>query len=124
MFCYVFVVYVCRCARVIMMSHTHTRNINRPEGLDTSSLYPVESSVYTDPFTGESVKVPCFVPGRDVEVQAVQCPSPFVSPTLEETSQDCIKTCKQFLLSAVCNPEINKPTNIVSLPQVQSKLTM
>ena len=52
-----------------------------PPELDAAALYPESTVMFTDEDTGTTTEVQCFIPDFEVEIEELQCPSPFVSKT-------------------------------------------
>jgi hypothetical protein len=65
-------------------------SINFPEGMATDAMFPEETAVYTDPDSGMSYVVPCYIPGADASANLVACPHPFVS---DAAGEKCIQPC-------------------------------
>ena len=63
-----------------------------PENMDTNSLYPLDSSVFTFE-DGTTTAVPCFIPGEAQEIPKVSCPYPFVNPIAGQHFQSCVQPC-------------------------------
>jgi hypothetical protein len=55
-----------------------------PEGMSTERLFPEVSSEYTNPKTGISNTVNCYIPGVEAAVAEIVCPFPFVRPIDQE----------------------------------------
>jgi hypothetical protein len=66
-----------------------------PRGMATEALFPLESSFYTDPKTGDFYESQCFVPDAESVVELFVCPLPFLPPTTEALigKVNCIKPC-------------------------------
>ncbi len=61
----------------------------------TDALFPVESSLYTDPETGILYNSPCFRPNAEATIERTVCPSPFLAPMTDAFlgKVNCIKPC-------------------------------
>jgi hypothetical protein len=66
-----------------------------PRGMATGALFPITSSVYTDPDTGILYETPCYTPNGEAMVESGVCPFPFLPPMTDELrgKSNCIKPC-------------------------------
>jgi hypothetical protein len=62
-----------------------------PVNMSTESLYPEESSIWTDRH-GIDHTVTCFVPGINADVIEATCPNLFVAP-IGDSGRNCIMPC-------------------------------
>jgi hypothetical protein len=69
-----------------------THGFTFPLDMDPGRLYPETHSTYTPPGGGESVVVPCFVPGAAEAIEQKVCPFPFVQP-VKDGWRTCVKPC-------------------------------
>ena len=68
-------------------------NIEYPMGMGTDAMFPEVSAVFTDPVTGTSHDVACYIPGVEAEIEDVVCPFPFVRPNDKGNPRPCIQPC-------------------------------